>query len=79
MKHGDSIPADQGFEMLAGKSRVLSFEHIDAEYHLIMEFLGRGSLANRLAEDGIRSVAETLAIARDVLDALTRTASCTAT
>lgn len=51
-------------------ARVLSFEHINAEYHLVMEFLGGGSLADRLTESAIRSVAETLAIARDVLDAL---------
>jgi len=51
-------------------ARVLSFEHINGEYHLIMEFLGGGSLADRMAEIGILAVDETLAIARDVLDAL---------
>jgi len=33
-------------------ARVLSFEHWNGEYHLVMEFLGGGSLADRLDDSG---------------------------
>jgi serine/threonine protein kinase len=51
-------------------ARVLSFENWKGEYHLVMEFLGGGSLADRMAETGVLPVGEALSIARDVLDAL---------
>ncbi len=51
-------------------ARVLSFEHWNGEYHLVMEFLGGGSLADRLDDSGVLAVDDALRITRDVLEAL---------